>query len=201
MSAKKPTEGKSTLVKVLARCRQTTRHYLSQCSPTFCRHMASLGYSEATLSRANTVFKGLIKALILHLFYCLLTQLTQPKKAIEPLHFLHLTDAVVLKSHDVYLITRYDIQPVFNVYVIHTDVQMNLVNRIMSHKAWEDEPANIKAAIQLSTVWSAYGNFSDCNHYDENSEFIRPRPNKPAVRGLLYPYESFPLSQRKCFHV
>ena len=41
------TDGKSTLVQVMAWCRQATSHYLSQCwHPDLCHHMASLGHNE-----------------------------------------------------------------------------------------------------------------------------------------------------------
>ena len=40
------TDDKSTLVQVVAWCRQATSHYRSQCWPSFCRHMASLGLNE-----------------------------------------------------------------------------------------------------------------------------------------------------------
>ena len=40
------TDDKSTLVQVIAWCRQATSHYLSQCWPNLCRHMASLGPNE-----------------------------------------------------------------------------------------------------------------------------------------------------------
>ena len=40
------TDDKSTLVHVMAWCRQATSHYLSQYWPCFCRHMASLGPNE-----------------------------------------------------------------------------------------------------------------------------------------------------------
>ena len=42
------TDDKSTLVQVMAWCRQATSHYLSQCWPDACRHMASLGHNELT---------------------------------------------------------------------------------------------------------------------------------------------------------
>ena len=37
---------KSTLVQVMAWCRQATSHYLSQCEPRSCPHMALLGRNE-----------------------------------------------------------------------------------------------------------------------------------------------------------
>ena len=40
------TDDQSTLVQVMAWCRQATSHYLSQCRPS--RHMASLGHNELT---------------------------------------------------------------------------------------------------------------------------------------------------------
>ena len=40
------TGDQSTLVQVMAWCRQATSHYLSQCSPRFCCHMVSLGQNE-----------------------------------------------------------------------------------------------------------------------------------------------------------
>ena len=40
------TDDKSTLVQVMAWCRQATSHYRSQCWRSFCRHMASLGPNE-----------------------------------------------------------------------------------------------------------------------------------------------------------
>ena len=40
------TEDKSTLVQVMAWCRQATSHYLSQCWPDPCHHMASLDHDE-----------------------------------------------------------------------------------------------------------------------------------------------------------
>ena len=40
------TDDKSTLVQVMAWCRQATSHYLSQFWPRPCRHMASLGLHE-----------------------------------------------------------------------------------------------------------------------------------------------------------
>ena len=43
------TDDKSTLVQVMAWCRQATSHYLSQCWPiSLCRHMPSLGPNELT---------------------------------------------------------------------------------------------------------------------------------------------------------
>ena len=42
------TDDKSTLAQVMAWCRQATSHYLSQCWPHLCRHMASLGHNELT---------------------------------------------------------------------------------------------------------------------------------------------------------
>ena len=39
---------KSTLVQVMAWCCQASSHYLSQCWPDLCRHMASLGHNEFT---------------------------------------------------------------------------------------------------------------------------------------------------------
>ena len=39
-------DNKSTLVQVMAWCRQATSHYLSQVDPDLCHHMASLGSSE-----------------------------------------------------------------------------------------------------------------------------------------------------------
>ena len=41
---------KSTMVWVMAWCRQATSHYLNQCWPRSCRHMASLGHNELTRS-------------------------------------------------------------------------------------------------------------------------------------------------------
>ena len=41
---------KLTLVQVMARCRQETRHQLSQCYPDLWRHMASLGHNESNTS-------------------------------------------------------------------------------------------------------------------------------------------------------
>ena len=40
------TDHWSTLVQLMAWCRQATSHYLSQCWPRPCRHMASLGHIE-----------------------------------------------------------------------------------------------------------------------------------------------------------
>ena len=37
---------KSTMVQVTAWCHQATSHYLSQCWPSFCHHMVSLGHNE-----------------------------------------------------------------------------------------------------------------------------------------------------------
>ena len=37
-----------TRAKVMAWCRQITSHYLSQCYPDLCRHMALIGYNELT---------------------------------------------------------------------------------------------------------------------------------------------------------
>ena len=45
------TDGKSTLVQVMAWCRQETSHYLSQCW----RHMASLGHSELMQQMSNSL--------------------------------------------------------------------------------------------------------------------------------------------------
>ena len=45
------TDDKSTLVQVMAWCCQATSHYLSQCWPDLCRHMASLGPHELTIRR------------------------------------------------------------------------------------------------------------------------------------------------------
>ena len=42
------TDEKSTLVQVMAWCRQATSHYLSQFDPDKCCHMASLGHNELT---------------------------------------------------------------------------------------------------------------------------------------------------------
>ena len=44
-----PVDIMSTLVQVMAWCRQATSHYLNQCWPSsMCRHMASLGHNELT---------------------------------------------------------------------------------------------------------------------------------------------------------
>ena len=43
------TDDKSPLVQVMAWCRQTTSHFLSQCWPRTCRHMVSLGHNEVSL--------------------------------------------------------------------------------------------------------------------------------------------------------
>ena len=43
------TYDKSTLVQVMAWCRQATSHYLSQCWPRSSRHMASPGHNELIL--------------------------------------------------------------------------------------------------------------------------------------------------------
>ena len=40
------TNDKSTLIQVMAWCRQATSHYLSQCWPDLCHHMASLNHNE-----------------------------------------------------------------------------------------------------------------------------------------------------------
>ena len=42
------TDDQSTLVQVMAWCRQATSHYLNHVDPDLCHHMASLGHSELT---------------------------------------------------------------------------------------------------------------------------------------------------------
>ena len=49
---------KSTLVQVMAWCRQAPSHYLNQCWPCLCRHMASLGHNELTLLMLKMEYSG-----------------------------------------------------------------------------------------------------------------------------------------------
>ena len=49
------TDDKSTLVQVMAWCRQATSHYLSQCRPSSLSHMASLGLNELNVEELSWV--------------------------------------------------------------------------------------------------------------------------------------------------
>ena len=44
-----PNDDKSTLVQVMAWCRQTTDHYLSQFDPNVCHHMVPPGHNELSI--------------------------------------------------------------------------------------------------------------------------------------------------------
>ena len=49
------TDDKSTLVQVMAWCRQAASHYLSQCWPSLCLRMASLGHDELSYCWAHII--------------------------------------------------------------------------------------------------------------------------------------------------
>ena len=49
------TDDKSTLFQVMAWCSQATSHYLSQCCPDLCRHMASLDHNEVKENKVQHV--------------------------------------------------------------------------------------------------------------------------------------------------
>ena len=55
MNANGLTNGKSTLVQVMAWCHQATSHYLSQCDPDLCRHMASLGHNALKVKKCGNM--------------------------------------------------------------------------------------------------------------------------------------------------
>ena len=51
------TDDKSTLVQVMAWCRQATSHYLSLVDPDLCRHMVSLSHNELRLCSQIAIAK------------------------------------------------------------------------------------------------------------------------------------------------
>ena len=51
------TDDKSTLVQVMAWCHQAANHYLSQCGPDLCHHMASRGLNELKKTDGTNVHK------------------------------------------------------------------------------------------------------------------------------------------------
>ena len=63
------TDDKSTLVQVMAWCRQAPSHYLSQCWPRSLRHLASLGPNELNLhfSTNYTSFNVCVKYFVWNL--------------------------------------------------------------------------------------------------------------------------------------
>ena len=62
----KTFDDRSTLVQVMAWCRQAPSHYLTQCQPNLCHHMTSLDHNESKHVYLRTTFETSIGIKCLH---------------------------------------------------------------------------------------------------------------------------------------